>query len=258
MHKRWVSGFTIVEIIIVVVVIAILAVVAGVSYNGVTKSATTRAAQSDLTNVAAEMQRTILRDGAYPSTLSSSIKNSDGITLTLKSSGTQPFYTGLTAVQNGTLLAQICQNLVDEGAGRGTNQGGGIENYITGCGNWNYNSMQFTGWDSKVWNTPVTKDQLLTYANNFTTSDTWNKAQETVVRDFFNKLVTRQEQQGGKFPVTSFWDYWATTSNGGVMQQPLPTNTQLRSFYCVEAQGTKMKDIVWHVTETSRLESGSC
>lgn len=258
MNNRWAPAFTIVELIITIAVIAILATVATVGYNGVTKSASTRAAQSDLKNVDNEMQRVFVKTGGYPAALPETVANSKGITLTLKEAGVRPFYSNVSAVQNGVLMAQICQNLVDEGVGRGVNQGGGTESYITGCGNWNHNSMQFTGWDSRVWNTPVTSEQLLTYANNFTTSDNWNKAQETVVKNFFNQLISRQTQQGGSFPIATFWDYWATPANGGVMMQPLESNPRQKPFYCVEAQVNNRQDVIWHIGDDSKLQLGRC
>lgn len=258
MTNRWAPAFTIVELIITIAVLAILAVITVVGYNGVTKSASVRAAQSDLKNVDAEMQRAFVKTGDYPSELPSTLSSSPDITLTLVGAGEVPFYTNISAVQNGVLLAQICQDLIDEGVGRGVNQGGTNTAYITGCGNWNHDSMQVTGWHSRVWNTPVTSEQLLTYANNFTTNDNWNKIQETVVRNFFGQLVARQTQQGGSFPVTSFWDYWATPANGGVMLQPLESNPQTRPFYCVEAQASNRQDVIWHVSENSKLQPGSC
>lgn len=258
MTNRWAPAFTIVELIITVAVLAILAVVTVVGYNGISKSASTRAAQSDLKNIDAEMQRAFTKTGSYPSTLPTTITNSRGVTLNLVSSGEAPFYDNVSAVQNGVLLSQICQNLVDEGVGRGINQGGTDTAYITGCGNWNYGSMQVTGWNSRIWNTPVTAEQLLNYANNFTTNDNWNKIQETVVRNFFNQLVSRQTQQGGSFPVNSFWDYWATPANGGVMMQPLASNPQTKPFYCAEARLDNRQDVIWHVSENSKLQPGAC
>ncbi len=258
MINRWAPAFTIVELIITVAVLAILAAVTTVGYNGISKAANVRAAQSDLKNVDTEMQRTFVKTGDYPSTIPSTVQSSRDITLKLVKSGELPFYDNVSAVQNGVLLSQICQNLVDEGIGRGVNQGGTDTPYITGCGNWNYGSMQVTGWNSRVWNTPVTSEQLLTYANNFTTGDSWNKIQETVVKNFFNQLVTRQTQQGGTFPVNSFWDYWATPTNGGVMMQPLPTNPKTKPFYCVEARVNNRQDVLWHVSENSKLETGAC
>jgi hypothetical protein len=49
-------------------------------------------------------------------------------------SGTINHYSNVTAVQNSVLLAQICQDLVSESEGKGVNQSGVTNAYITGCG----------------------------------------------------------------------------------------------------------------------------
>ena len=167
MNKRRAAGFTIVEILIVVATIAILTTITIIAYNGIRQSTMAKAAQSDLRNVSTEMERTKLKEGVYPTTLPNAVKASPNITLTLVKSSDQPFYTNLTAVQNGVLFATICQALVDEGVGKGVNQGGVTQSYVTGCGNWNHGNMQFTGWTTKLWNTPVTSQQLLNYSNSF-------------------------------------------------------------------------------------------
>ena len=262
MNKRWAhsqqSGFTVVELIIVIFVIAVLVALSVVAYNGVQRSSAERAVQSDLHMATSEMERALQQNGStYPTTLPTSITSSPNITLTLKQSGTMNRYNNLTAVQNGMLLGQICQNLVDEGVGKGVDKGGVTKDYITGCGNWNHDSMQFTGWNTKVFSTPVSATALTSYADAFTTNDTYNKAQETVVKTFYSQLVDRLVRQGGSFPVTSFWDYWATSSNGGVMQQPLGTPTLL-PYYCIEATSTRYPDVIWHITEDLKLNKNSC
>ena len=251
-------GFSIVELLIVIVVIAIIASLTMVTYRGVTKSAAARAAQSDLDQVATEMQKALIKTGEYPTTLPTKVEVSEPVELTMESSGEIPLYSIDSPVQNGVLLSQICQDLIDEGAGKAVNQGGDLTDYITGCGNWNHDSMQVTGWNSRVWDTPVTKEQLLTYGNSFTTNDNWNKAQENVVRTFYNSLVSRLVQQGGNFPVTSFWDSWATPTNGGVQQDPLETDPRTVPYYCVEARGIDYPDVIWHVTEISKITNGPC
>ena len=266
MKQRWApgytkgspKGFTIIELIIVIVVIAILVAISILAYTGIQKNASERAAQSDLQHVASEMQRAAQNNGgAYPTTLPSTINASKGITLTLKRSGNANFYTPLTAVQNGVLFAQICQNLIDEGAGKGLNKGGDTEDYLTGCGNWNYNSTQIGGWTPKKFTTPVTESNLITYADNFTNTDTYNKAEITTVKAFYRQLIERLKDQGGSFPVTSFWDYWSTPASGGVALQPLGT-PQLRPAYCVEATHSQYSTISWHITDKLRLEPYGC
>lgn len=255
------TGFTIVELIIVIAIIAILATISVIAYNGIQKNAATKTVQSDLEQVSAEMQRlAIANNGVFPVTLQTSIQASPRVTLTLKHSGSVNYYgggSGLTPVQNGVLMAQICQDLVNENVGKGVNQGGQTNAYITGCGNWNHDSMQVTGWDSRVYGTPVSDTTLLNYADTFTTNDTYNKIHETVVRNFYHELVSRQLRQGGYYPVTSFWDSWATPMNGGVITQPLPT-PQSQPWYCVEASYAGYSDVLWHVTDELKLKSGSC
>lgn len=259
MKKQWASGFTIVEIIIVVVLLGILVAVVSVGYGNVRKTAALRAAQSDLLNVATSMERERQQNNAYPTSLPSDFEPSSDVSLTLSASGAEPYYNNLSEVQEGMLFSDICSELIAEGVGKGVNQGGTTEDYITGCGNWNHDSMQFTGWVSKVWDVPVSDTQLSTYAQNFTTSNTWNKAaHEAVVKNFYGQMIERFEQRGGEFPIESFWDSWATPQNGGVIAQPLPSNPRTKQFFCIEAQITGSTGVVWHITEENKLASGSC
>ncbi len=258
MKTRWAPGFTIVELIIVTVVIAILTTVSVVGYNGATKLALSAAAKSDLQNVATAMAHSLREDGEYPSELPSEVTATKRITLNFVDSGELPYYKNLTAVQNGVVMAKACQDLVDQGFGKGTSQGGQARDYVTGCGNWNDDSMQVTGWDSKVWPVPVQKQALLEYGNNFHTSNSWDIDQDRVMKSFYTRMVSRFEQMGGSFPVQSFWDYWATPTNGGVMAPPLNPNAQIKPYYCVEAKVDGKTELIWHVTETNKIEPGSC
>jgi len=265
MQKRWAhskkTGFTLVELIIVIAVIGLLAAISIIAYNNVQKNTADKTLRSDLDNVTSEMQREALQNnGIYPTALPSGIKSSPNVTLTLEHSGGINYYgygAGLTPIQNGVLMAQICQDLINEGYGQGQNQDGDTEDYITGCGNWNSSNMQFTGWKTKKFFTPVTDATLLNYADTFTTTDTFNKNQETVVKNFYHELVYRQTRQGGSFPLTSFWDSWATPQNGGVAAEPLPS-PQVQPSYCVEATHSKYPDLLWHVTDELKIETGGC
>lgn len=252
------KGFTIVELLIVVVVIAILASILYVGYGGIRVAAMKSAAQSDLRNVETAMQLAYQDLGTYPAEIPSTVKPSSSTILTVRWSGTSTSYGALTDVQNGVLLSQICQNLIDEGFGRGVNQGGATQNYITGCGNWNHGSMQVTAWDSRVWSTPISSTQLLNYANTFTTTDTWNSAQIGVVKNFYTQLVQRHTATGGTFPIKSFWDSWATTGNGGVIKQALPATLETKTSFCVEATVASSSTTIWHIDETGSLKEGAC
>jgi len=257
-QSRWDRGFTIVEMLIVVVVIAILASITAAGWSGIRMTALKTAAQSDLKSAASAMQLSFAESGTYPSAIPAIFRPSDNVNVTVKWSGKFYTYTSLTAVQNGVLLADICQKLIDEGVGKGTSQNGEEQDYIMGCGNWNYNSTQITAWDSRVWKTPVLSDQLIDYANTFTTKDTWNANQVTVVKNFYTQLVQRHLNQGGVFPVTSFWDAWATSSNGGVIKQALPEPSQIKTTFCLEAQIVESPDTIWHITEDGTVKEGGC
>lgn len=258
MKKRWVNGFTIVELLLVILVIGIIASITVLGYNGVRKSAIEKAAQSDLQNASAAMARTLQKTNSYPSVIPSEVKTSQGITLELNTSGTTKYYTNLTKVQNGVLFAQICADLISEGIGQGVNQGGVTEKYITECGDWNYDSMQVTGWETKLWNVPVDEAQLLSYANSFTSNDNWNKAaHEAAVKSFYNEITNRFKQQGGKFPIISFWDYWASEESGGVKFENLPPPI-MAPYFCIEARSATYNDIIWHVTQEDKITQGNC
>jgi len=258
MKARWAHGFTVVELIIIITVIAILATISIAGYNGATRLALSTAAKSDLQNVATAMTQYMRQHGQYPDTLPSEVKATKRITLNLITSGELPRYSSLTAVQSGMVMAKACQDLVDAGYGKGTSQGGQLRDYITGCGNWNDDSMQVTGWDSKVWPVPVQKQALLDYGTNFHTSNSWDIDQDRVMKNFYTQMVSRYEQMGGTFPITSFWDYWATPTNGGVMAQPLNPNAPTQDCYCVEAEVEGQPELIWHVTELNKIEPGAC
>jgi Tfp pilus assembly protein PilE len=259
MKNRWAPAFTVVELVVVITSIAIIAAISVVAYNAVQTQAQVRAAQADLSRTATEMQRVFQQTGSYPSTLPAGLTASNNrVTLSLVNSGTYTYYSNLTAVQNGALFSKICDDLLAEGVGKGVDQGGTTRDYVSGCGNWNYNNMQVTAWDTVKWDTPLTAAQLTNYAANYTVSTAYHKqSQEATIKNFYNSLVSRMQRQGGTFPITSFWDYWATPSNGGVMYQSIDANGQPRSFYCVQAAANNGKD-VWKVDQTSKVSQGSC
>ncbi len=258
MNQRWAPAFTIVELLIVVVVIAILASISVVAYNGITDRVLASAASSDLRNTAIAMQQAYQVTNTYPSTLPTHIKPSENIHIRLGYAYSLPHYVGLSPVQHGMLFARICQQLIDEGAGKAADQGGTLQSYIIGCGNWNHGSVQITGWASPVWVTPVAKQALLNYAAQYGAADSWHPHEREAVQAFYTQLVERYEQQGGAFPITSFWDAWATDSNGGVMQQPLDNHPPIQSSFCVEAQARSRPELTWNVTEAGKITTGGC
>lgn len=259
MKKRWAPAFTIVELVVVIVAVAIIAATAVVAYSAVQSQARIRAVEADLSRGATEMQRLYQQTGAYPTVLPSTITASNNqVTLSLKKSGSYIYYSGLNAVQNGVLFSKICENLLAEGVGKGVDANGESHDYVSGCGNWNNNNMQVTAWTTKQWPTPVTASQLSSYAASYTVSTAFHKqGQEKATKAFYNGLVERMQLQGGTFPITSFWDYWADPGNGGVMYQSIDTNGQTRPVYCIQGSTNSGNDI-WHVDQTSKVSQGPC
>jgi hypothetical protein len=169
-----------------------------------------------------------------------------------------PYYANPDPVQNGVLLAQICQDLVNAGLGSGLNASGGTDAYITGCGNWNAGSMQVTGWTSQVFNTPVQDSTFINYANSIPTYDNYHPNEQAVTQNFYHQLHDRLIAEGGSFPITTFWDSWATPGNG-VMVQSLPAaTTPPANTYCLQMTNTQYPDIIWHIDQTQKLTQGSC
>ncbi len=261
MQKGWAPprrGFTIVELLITIAIIGILASIVIAAYNGVTKTAVVRNVQSDLVNATAEMERVAQANGgAYPASLPTTIVASPGVTIAMYTSPL-PHYSNMTSVQNGVLLAQICQDLVNAGLGSGKNLGGGTDNYITGCGNWNAGSMQVTGWTSKVFNTPIQDSTFTNYANSIPTYDAWHPNEQAVTQNFYRLLHDREIAEGGTFPVTTFWDSWASPTNGGVMAQPLPAADSPTADYCINGGSTAYPDVLWHIKSDQKLAPGTC
>ena len=257
MQNRWAPGFTLVEMIIIIIVIAILATITAVGVGKFQYNARSSAAQSDLRAALTAMESEKNHNNEYPSTLPSSFKPSDNAIVTLAESGAHPYYTNLSSVQTGVLFSQLCNSFVAAGKGKGVDQGGVTRDYIQSCGNWNDDGMQVTGWQSKNWSTPISRETFIDYADTFTAGSTWHKAQEAVVKKFYYDMVEGLEQQGGSFPITSFWDSWATPGNGGVQLQPLDPNPQTRQYFCIESAAPNT-DIIWHARQDGVIKQGSC
>jgi prepilin-type N-terminal cleavage/methylation domain-containing protein len=91
--KQTTKGFTIVELLIVIVVIAILAAITIVSYNGIQTRAKVSVVQSDLRNIANQMEIFKVENGIYPTV--SQIPKNDLATVLKKAN----LYTSTRAVQ---------------------------------------------------------------------------------------------------------------------------------------------------------------
>ncbi len=258
MKKLWASGFTLVELTIVIVVLATLILIANQSYNGVRKSTMEKAVLNDLSVVSTTMQTALLKTGEYPTELPADLKPSDGISLTVVESGNDPYYQGLTDVQEGVLFSLICQDLIENGSGQGPSQSGLAHYNVTKCGNWSISSIQIIGWNNEVWYTPLNEAELIAFSTDYSGGGNWNDEEKAATKNFYGSLVNRFERRGGTFPVDSFWDSNANENNGGVPIEPLPEPTSYVHYFCVEATSDSFKDIIWHTTENNKLVEGSC
>lgn len=260
MKYRWAPAFTIVELLLVVVVIAILAAITIVSFNGIQNRTVLTAINSDLTSASKKMEQNFITNGTYPTQIPGEFTGSNkDISLSLVRSGMVLYYGDdtLTEIQNGVLFSQICNDLINEGQGTALNASGNPVDYIMNCGNWNHDSIQVTAYDTEVWDTPLTLQQLTDYANTFTANNASHPNHQTTVRNFYNQLIERQVLQGGTFPINSFWDYWATPQNGGVQSQPIGEGIPKHHF-CIEATSEKRPTLIWHIDQTLAATTGNC
>ena len=111
-QRRFMGGFTIVELLIVVVVIAILAAITIVSYNGITSKARLSVLKSDLQLAATSLQLAAANGGdQFPVTLSGIARASQGVRLSLSQMSDSGYCI------NGELIEQSIRWYVSSSAG---------------------------------------------------------------------------------------------------------------------------------------------
>ena len=263
MRKWWSKtgkdGFTIVELIIVITIIGILVAISIISYGGAPRRSTESAMKSDLHNAADAMNLHRIFDNGYPSVLPDDIRASPDVQLLLKTN-TMPVYGSLSPVQNGVLYQSICSELINEGYGVGQNISGQSEQYVTGCNVYNYGAMQINGWNAHNFTVPVGSTTVHDWYDANIAYESYRPNHKAVVEAFADLLTSRFTAMGGTFPIASFWDSWATPSNGGVVKSelPAPTSGGNSTGFCIQATTTKYSDLLWHITEDDMLVVGSC
>ena len=258
MNTRWArynTGFTIVELLIVIVVIGILAAIVIVTFSGLQRRASIAGIQSDLTHAAKSFAAIQAETGAYPGVMPVEVKTSPGTSITLVYS--HAVYSGLSPVQSGVLYQNICQALVGEGYGTGTNIAGGIEQYITGCHVYGRSAMQINGWNAHDFSVPITAGAVSAWYDTHVAYEAWRPNKKEVFLAFAAQLNARYQAAGGTFPVTTLWDPWAAANNGGVFQESLPASSG-SSSYCIEATHMKYPEVRWRVMAAGKPEEGSC
>lgn len=230
------NGFTIVEVLIVVTVIAIIAAVSLALYIGITQNAAKSSAVSTLVNAQKTVDLHILKGSVDLESAIDEINASSDLTIELVTSD-GVYYNNLTAVQNGVLFHQICQQLISDPIYSliHPSDGSAPSSVVMSCDDSiSANGLLITGWDSKSWNTPVTRSKIQTYIDSVP-YDSWWIDRQDVVRGFYSELINRFEVSGGSWPITSYWDPWANMWSGvhkEAMPAPRPLNP---GEYCVQA-----------------------
>lgn len=257
--NRWHAprhGFTIVELLIVIVVIGIVAGISIVAYSGMQARARTASYTSGLSNISRLMEIAKLETGgSYPATLPEHITRA-GSNNTVRLASSNPTYRDLSPVQQGVLFQDICSNLVAEGYGSSTNEGGQLEQYITGCNVYGYDAMQINGWHARSFTVPIDTHTIYNWFSANVTEDAWRPGKKQALLEFAEELTSRHETSGGIFPVASFWDTWSA----GVQHEdlPAPTSSYDPASYCIEIFHPQYPDERWHIRQQNKPTKGAC
>ena len=270
--RSYSSGFTLVELTICIAVIAVLATISVVVYRGVQERATANVVMKDLQNAALTMEQAALKNpqNHFPTTLPAGLTTSnEHITLSLKSGGEGGSYENLTPVQSAALFEKVCDDLADEGYGKGTTNGGQEETWIGGCTVYETNEIQLSnswGGVGRNISTPVTASTLPDLVEAVNYNDSWRPNRDTAEKAFFQEWHDRYLALGGTYPVTTFWNgTWCQTGQAWcTAYEPLPSPSQGGgsndpATYCIEATHDSYPDLKWKITaDDNKPEPGSC
>lgn len=252
---------------VVVSIIALLAAIGTVAYRGIQDRAKRTLIYNDLSHAATVVEQYALKHkGQFPDTtyIESNLDSSDGIILSITTSTALPVYIGLTPVQNGSLFFTICKDLVEEGLGKGTNNGGQQESYISGCNVYNYNQLQVnSAWTGRNFNTEVAASALPNVIASINYNDSWRPNRTQIEKEFYQTWHDRFTAQGGSYPITSFWDGdWCNPGQPWCKPfEPLsePVTLSSGNTFCVAAAHSNLSGQIYHITsEKSSPQPGNC
>ncbi len=305
MKHTYTKGFTIVEILVVIVILAVLALLSVVGYNGIREKATENNALSDIQQAATVVEQYALANGGnFPDStyLEEKLNISDGVNISLVTTnnagedegegGSWPVYSGLSEVQNSVLFFDVCNTIITEYRpdapslhyGQGINQGGQVTSYIQqaqAC--WVYGpagTQVNTAWSPQQFNTPVTNNGMTNFINGLNYTDTWFPDRVHVEKQFYQAIHDRFLAQGGRYPITTFWNpsygcnawgCWnepgkeelpvlpSTGGGGGVGGGSNSTPNEIAQSYCLIATHERYADILYSFSSDSLTpKNGNC
>lgn len=247
--RRRVTGFTTIELLAVITIIAILAAITIVGYTSYTRRAASSATQSSVRSVGNAIASESLLDGKLLTSIPTDVPTSSDVIMTYFPQDSA-HYSSLNSVQDGVLFHDICAKLIQNPVYSTIHaqSGGQTSNVVMSCDDSiSANSLLITGWDSRTWSTPVTKNQLETYIDSVPV-DTWWIDKQQVIKTFYSTLIAQFILSGGSFPITSFWDPWATQWSG-VTKQSLPEPDDASSMrFCLQGINRKYSNVAFYVT----------
>lgn len=248
------TGFTVVEVLIGIVVIGILAAISVVAYNGIQRQAGASVVMSSLRDVAQRTEAARVVSGTIPSNIDQLVAVPPDVQITYTTpteDGSGIYYSNLSSPQNGLLFFDLCRDLVTEGYGTGASDfGAGTVQYISGCYVYGKTYIQINGWHGgfEVSNPLTTQARLQEYVDTAASANPDHPTYRATIQAFMDELVRRFSAQGGKFPITEYWNPWE-----GVPNLPPPTTppSDASGKYCIIASHRKYADISYVSTQNS-------
>lgn len=251
-------GFTIVELMIVIAVIGILATIVTVGFTTVKRDAANSSVVSSLKNAGETVEVELINNRKLPLGMPDSFAASEDVMVTYIPDEGTIHYSDLTPVQNGVLFYNICLELISDPfySTIHSRDGNSTRTVMLGCHVYGWQSVHINGWDSRNWSVPLTSTALQSYVNSVPYDDWWIDKQQ-VTRSFYTELMSRFTERGGTWPVTSFWDTWASGVQKEILPEPDPSSDLTK--YCIVAYSSLYPEISYFLTaDDQRIRSGNC
>jgi prepilin-type N-terminal cleavage/methylation domain-containing protein len=256
------SGFTLVELVFVIAVIAILVAITTLGYSSMLRSSAQSAMINDLNNAANILEYAYMKDKTYPSSLPSSLRPSRDVRLTVGTSQ----YIDLSASQNALILYDTCKQMLSEGKGKTTSNGGTTVDIVSDCIIYTNNGyFHINGWsnylgsDTVKLQVPISGTDLANRAAAITYYDSYYPGGTTTAKNFLTELDQRFRTLGGSYPITVLWDQGGSPVAKPTLPALPPGGGSLTpSNYCVQARHLRYSDLTWYIRPDNKPVEGTC